>query len=208
MFCRSGTGFSRGLARLVNFARCAPGPRKPPSVLRRFGAGRRGRRHVARRGGNGRSGAAQDRLGRLDRRDLDGVSVTLVTSATDPKAIEAGEAATASQYALSGGAVLCPKSKKNPGFHETPFAVFGFPGATLKLSHGAYAFSKTVVQPDTSTLGGTAKPFKLEGEDHRQRPQLDQDRRHGDPDRRSVQLEEALRYTAKLDPKLPVAPGQ
>jgi hypothetical protein len=137
-----------------------------------------------------------------------GVSVTLVTSATDPKAIEAGEAATASQYALSGGAVLCPKSKKNPGFHETPFAVFGFPGATLKLSHGAYGFSKTVVQPDTSTLGGTAKPFKLKvkitGSVLSSTKIVGTVKSTGGP----CTTKKALKYTAKLDTKLPVAPGQ
>lgn len=43
-----------------------------------------------------------------------GVSVTLVTSASNPKRLEPGEAAAASQFALSGGDVHCKKAKKGP----------------------------------------------------------------------------------------------
>jgi hypothetical protein len=87
------------------------------------------------------------------------LDLTLVTSVSG-KSIEAGGAALGSQYALSGGSVLCPKAKKNHGFHETPFAIFGFPGAKLKLIHGRYGFSKTT-KSVTYALGSSAKSFKL-----------------------------------------------
>ena len=91
-----------------------------------------------------------------------GVGITLVTNATNPKKIQPGAAALGSQFALSGGSVLCPKAKKSSGFHGTPFAIFGFPGAKLKLIHGKYGFVKTVRVPNTVPLGSFAvKPFTL-----------------------------------------------
>lgn len=90
-----------------------------------------------------------------------GVVLTLVTS-TSGKAIEKGSAALGSQYALSGGSVQCPKAKKNHGFHESPIALFGFPGAKLKLSHGKFSFTKTIKTPGEVPLGSSVKPFTLQ----------------------------------------------
>ncbi len=89
-----------------------------------------------------------------------GVALTFVTS-TSGKAIEQGSAALGSQYPLSGGSLQCPKAKKNHGFHEAPFALFGFPGAKLKLSHGKFGFTKTIKTPDAVPLGSSVKPFTL-----------------------------------------------
>ncbi len=137
-----------------------------------------------------------------------GVSVTLVTSASNPKAIEPGAAAAGSQFALSGGAVLCPKAKKNPGFHEVPFAVFGFPGATLKISHGKYGFSKTSKTQETTALGSSAKPFplkvKITGTVVSPTSIKGTVKATGGP----CTSKKPLKFTAKLDPKIPVAPGQ
>lgn len=88
------------------------------------------------------------------------LSLTLVTSA-DGRSIEEGAAAIGSQYALSGGSISCPKAKKQPGFHETPFALFGFPATALKLKGGSYGFAAHVTQTEASILGSTAKPFTL-----------------------------------------------
>lgn len=137
-----------------------------------------------------------------------GVSLTLITSASDPKAIEPGEAVLASQYAQSGGAVLCKKAKKSPGFHETPFAVFGFPGAELKLVNGKYSFSKTYKTSDASVLGSSAKPFKLKvkivGTVVSPTSIAGTVKPTGGP----CTSKKPLKFTAKLDSKIPVAPGQ
>ena len=137
------------------------------------------------------------------------VSVTLVTSASG-KAIEPGAAALGSQFALSGGSVLCKKAKKGPGFHETPFAIFGFPGATLKLSHGKYGFSKSVTMPKTVPLGSSSssKPFtlkvKIKGTVTSPTAITGTVKPKGGP----CTSKKPLKFTAKLDPKIPVAPGQ
>ncbi len=134
------------------------------------------------------------------------LSLTLVTSASG-KSIEAGEAALGSQYALSGGSVLCPKAKKNHGFHETPFAIFGFPGAKLKLIHGKYGFSKTT-KSVTYALGSPVKPFKLKvsiaGAVASPTSIVGTVKAKGGP----CTSKKPLKFNAKLDNKIPVAPGK
>ncbi len=136
-----------------------------------------------------------------------GVSLTLVTSATNPKRIEKGEAAVGSQYAMSGGGVQCPKAKKGEGSHEVPFAVFGFPGATLKMVKGAYGFSKTTKER-TSALGSPVAEFKLKvkivGKVTSPTSIRGTVKVTGGPCTRK----KPVSFKAKLDPKLPVAPGQ
>ncbi len=135
-----------------------------------------------------------------------GVSLTLVTSVSG-KAIEAGSAALGSQFALSGGSVQCRKAKKNHGFHEVPFALFGFPGTTLKLSHGKYGFSKTVKMSDEFVIGSSAKPFKLKvkiaGTVASPTSIQGTVKAKGGP----CTSKKALKFKAKLDTKIPVAPG-
>jgi hypothetical protein len=135
-----------------------------------------------------------------------GVSLTLVTSATSPKRIEKGVAAVASQFAMSGGAVQCPKAKKGEGFHEVPFAVFGFPGATLKLVKGVYGFSKTVKEK-TSALGGAGTAFTLKvkvvGTVTSSTSIRGTVKAAGGP----CTMKKSVSFTAKLDPKLPIAPA-
>lgn len=137
------------------------------------------------------------------------VSITLVTGASDPKRIEPGAAALGSQFALSGGSLQCPKAKKSPGFHGEPFAVFGFPGAKLKLTHGKYAFSKTAKVPNTAPFGSSGvKPFtlkvKITGTVLSPTKITGTVTAKGGP----CATKKPLRYTAKANPKLPVAPGQ
>jgi hypothetical protein len=88
------------------------------------------------------------------------LTLTLVSGATG-KTIEAGAAALGSEFALSGGVIRCPKAKRAAGFHETPFAAFGFPHTPLKLSHGSYGFSTHVTQRGESLVGSTASSFTL-----------------------------------------------
>jgi len=136
-----------------------------------------------------------------------GVSLTLVTSASGT-AIEPGSAALGSQFALSGGAVLCRKAKKSHGFHEKPFAIFGFPGATLKLSHGTYGFSATVKAPHTIPLGSTAKPFKLKvkivGQVASPTSIKGTVKAKGGP----CTTKKALKFNATVNSSVPVAPGK
>lgn len=135
-----------------------------------------------------------------------GVSVVLVTSVRDPKQILEGTAALASQYAMSGGAVLCPKAKKSPGYKGAPFAIFGFPATELKLSGGKYGFSKTIRQAGASVLGSSAKPFtlkvKITGAVLSPTKIVGTVKASGGP----CKTKKPLKYTAKLDPKLPIAP--
>jgi hypothetical protein len=88
------------------------------------------------------------------------LTLTLVSGATG-KTIEEGAAALGSEFALSGGVIRCPKAKKAAGFHETPFAAFGFPRTPLKLSHGSYGFSTHVTQRRESLVGSTAPSITL-----------------------------------------------
>jgi hypothetical protein len=135
-----------------------------------------------------------------------GVSLTLVTSVRDPKQILEGAAALGSQYAMSGGSLLCPKAKKSPGFKGAPFAIFGFPATELKLSGGRYGFSKTITEPGASVLGSSAKPFTLKVKVSG--TVLSPTRIGGTVTASGgpCKTKKPLKYTAKLDPKLPVAP--
>ncbi len=89
-----------------------------------------------------------------------GLSLTLVIS-PGGRAIEQGGAALGGHFALSEGALRCRKAVKNHGFHEVPFTIFGFPGATLRLSHGHYGFSTAETVSDVTPLGSSVKPFTL-----------------------------------------------
>jgi hypothetical protein len=137
-----------------------------------------------------------------------GVSLTLVTGATNPRKIQPGAAALGSSFALSGGSVLCHKAKKISGFHGTPFAVFGFPGAKLKLVHGKYRFAKTAKVPNTVPLGSSgvkAFTLKVKIAGTVAGPNLIKGtvKAKGGP----CASKRPLKYRAKLS-KLPVAPGQ
>jgi hypothetical protein len=137
-----------------------------------------------------------------------GLSFTLVTSAANPKRIEPGSATAGSQFALSNGAIQCKKAKRAPGVPEPPFAIFGFPGATLKLSAGMYGFAKTITQRETSVLGSTStakftlkvkivgtvvSPTRIEGTVK--------------PTGGPCTAKSPIPFTANRDPKLPVAPS-
>ncbi len=135
------------------------------------------------------------------------VGLTLVTG-SNPKAIEPGAAALGSQYALSGGSIQCPKAKKGPGFHQVPFAIFGFPGAKLKLVHGKYGFAKTIRQRETIPLGSTGvKAFtlkvKIAGTVLSPTKIAGTVTAKGGP----CTTKKPLKYTAKLNSKVPVAPA-
>lgn len=135
-----------------------------------------------------------------------GVSITLVTSVRTPNRIEEGEAAAGSQYALSEGSILCPKAKKNPGLKGVPFALFGFPGTTLHLKNGAYGFSTRIRAAKTTPLGSSVKPFtlkvKVTGTVTSATEIAGTISVSGGP----CKTKKPVPYSAKLDPKLPVAP--
>ncbi len=136
------------------------------------------------------------------------VGLTLVTGASDPTTIEPGSAALGSQYAMSGGSVQCPKAKKSPGLHGVPFAIFGFPGAKLKLVHGKYGFAKTIKQRETIPLGSSgAKPFtlkvKIVGTVLSPTKIVGTVTAQGGP----CTTKKPLKYTTKLNLKVPVAPA-
>ncbi len=136
-----------------------------------------------------------------------GLSLTLVISPSG-RAIEQGGAALGSQFALSEGALQCPKARKNHGFREVPFTIFGFPGAVLRLSHGHYGFSKAEAISDTTPLGSSVKSFtlklKIAGTVTSSAAIVGRVTAKGGP----CTSRGSLRFKATLQPKEPVAPGQ
>lgn len=136
-----------------------------------------------------------------------GMGLTYVTGPTTGTVIESGMPALGSNYAVSQMFIACPKAKKNPGLVGYPFADIGFPGATFKLKHGKYQFSKSVktkvnitgspnaqvkmtvrftaTVASASAISGTVK---IKGG--------------------ACTTKGAVKYTAKLRSSDPVAPGQ
>jgi hypothetical protein len=94
-----------------------------------------------------------------------GATLTLIVSPINPRHLIAGpiQPPIASQYALSTGAVPCRTARRRSGLprSELPFALFSFPGATLRLAHGRYRFAVSETAHDVSALGSTAAPFTL-----------------------------------------------
>ncbi len=92
-------------------------------------------------------------------------SLVLIVSASNPRSLVAGPAVTplGSQYAVSIGALLCARATRSTTLAkgEKPFALFSFPGATLKLTDGHYGFSATKTDPRQQLLGSPVKPFTL-----------------------------------------------
>lgn len=87
------------------------------------------------------------------------VSVSLVTSATNPKRIQAGPAPLGSQFAVGGIYARCPGAPKSAS--TTPFAGIAFPALTLRLSHGHYGFSKRLKVNQFLLASSLGKPVKL-----------------------------------------------
>ena len=136
--------------------------------------------------------------------------ITYVISATNPKVVVAGAAAVGSQYALSGGSVLCPKAKRNPGFTGKPFAVFGFPAATFKLSHGRYTLTREFTQRHVVPLGSASakSPFTLKLKITATVVNSTTITGTIKATGGSCTTAKAIKYTAKLNKSLPVAPGK
>jgi hypothetical protein len=82
-----------------------------------------------------------------------GVSVQMITSATNGRRIEAGTAPIGSQYAAGGIYVKCPHVTKTGPFE--PFMLVPYPAITMKLSHGHYGFSKKISER-TNVLSSSA----------------------------------------------------
>jgi hypothetical protein len=135
-------------------------------------------------------------------------SVTLVINASNPKVIQPGAGALGSQFAISNGFLNCPKAKKNKGFKGTPFVPFGFPGATLKLSHGSYGFSVKDTEHKTAPVGSSGKFFTLKvtitGKVSSATLITGTVKASGG----TCTTKKALKYKAKLNPSLTVGPGQ
>lgn len=95
----------------------------------------------------------------------DGLSLTLITSASNPRRLIAGPPTPplGSQFAESTGFFNCSKAKRNPGLPKSlhPFLAFSFPGANLKLAHGHYGFSVTKKVRNERIGGSPTRPFKL-----------------------------------------------
>jgi hypothetical protein len=140
------------------------------------------------------------------------VSLTLVISASNPKQILAGPTPppVGSQFALSVGSIQCPHVTRNPGLprSSSPFMLIAFPGATLRLSHGSYGFSKSSTVRRQVITGSPTKPFELKlkftGSVVGATKITGTIAAHGGP----CSPKGELAYTATLDPKLPVAPGE
>jgi hypothetical protein len=93
------------------------------------------------------------------------VGLTLIVSRSNARRLVTGPLSPplGSEFAVSAGTLPCPKAPRNPSLAkgETPFALFGFPGATLRLRHGHYGFSVKRTHSTQQLLGSPAKPFKL-----------------------------------------------
>lgn len=89
------------------------------------------------------------------------VSVSLVTSATNPKKIEPGSAPLGSQFAVGGIYVQCPGAPRSTATTSAPFAGIAFPALKLKLSHGKYSFSKKLQVSQFLLATSLTKPVKL-----------------------------------------------
>jgi hypothetical protein len=91
-----------------------------------------------------------------------GLGLTLVISAHNPKKIESNVdfIGVSSRFSHSGGIIDCPKAPRAPG-PLGPFAPFGFPGATLKLSHGQYGFSVSWTRFHIKLHSSSAPAFNL-----------------------------------------------
>jgi hypothetical protein len=94
-----------------------------------------------------------------------GASLTLIVSVRNPRQLLAGPAnpPIGSQYALATGAVPCRRAKRTATLprSEVPFALFAFPGATLRRSRGSYRFAVAETTHDVTILGSSAKPVTL-----------------------------------------------
>lgn len=140
-----------------------------------------------------------------------GLALTYLVSASNPKRLLAGPnpPPLGSQFAVSVGGVSCPKAKRNPGLPKADhvFAEFGFPGANLKLSHGRYGFSVSRTVAREFVFGSTAKPFRLKvkitGTVVSPTAIAGKLTVEGGP----CTVKGPIAYTAKLDSKAPVAPG-
>jgi hypothetical protein len=136
-----------------------------------------------------------------------GVGITFVTSATSGTVIEPGQAALGTNYPVSQAFIGCPKAKKNPGLVGLPFADVGFPGATFKLKHGKYGFSKTI-HPKVYIVGSPAGQVRLKvtftATVTNARKIAGTVKVVGGP----CATKTPLKYTAKLNSKNKVAPGQ
>lgn len=89
-----------------------------------------------------------------------GIGMILIMSSS-PKRIQRGGELAKAVSVISSGSYKCPNAKKSAGSTKTPTVSFGFPGATLKLSKGAYGFSVKETQPKTTLTGSSEKPFTL-----------------------------------------------
>jgi hypothetical protein len=93
------------------------------------------------------------------------VGLTLIVSRSRATRLVSGPLSPpiGSQYAVSAGVLPCPKARRNPTLarRETPFALFGFPGATLRLRDGRYQFAVKRTKAGQALLGSPAKPFRL-----------------------------------------------
>jgi hypothetical protein len=133
-----------------------------------------------------------------------GVSVTLVTSATDPKRIQPGGAPLGSQFAAGGIYARCPAAPRS-GTAE-PFTGIPFPALTLRLSHGHYGFSKRLQVTQflvASTLRASVKLTVLFTG-----TVLKQTLIAGTVKITGKQCATTAKYTAKPSSNLQVAPGQ
>ncbi|MBS1883157.1 MAG: hypothetical protein JSS97_09395 [Actinobacteria bacterium] len=86
-----------------------------------------------------------------------------LTFVTGPRGleIEPGRAAIGTPYAVSGGWVACPRARRAAGFRGTPFALFGFPGARLRLREGSYRLARSFTRAHSDIFGGQGRPFAL-----------------------------------------------
>jgi hypothetical protein len=88
-----------------------------------------------------------------------GVEVDIITSARNPRRIEAGTAPLGAQFATGGIYVQCPGAPRSSAI--LPFVTVPFPAITLKLSHGRYGFARTLHVSRPVVLSSLKLPVTL-----------------------------------------------
>jgi hypothetical protein len=136
-----------------------------------------------------------------------GLGLTYVTSAASGTVIEPGAPALGSEYPVSQLFIACPKAKKNHGLVGLPFADIGFPGATFKLKHGKYEFSKSA-KAKAYITGSPGGPFTMKVTFTATVNSAKSISGTVKITGGACKTKGALRYTAKLRSADTVAPGQ
>jgi hypothetical protein len=131
-----------------------------------------------------------------------GVSVSLVINATNPKIVQAGAAQVFGLYTKGGIYVQCPTAPKSS--RALPFAPIAFPSFKLRLKHGHYVFSTRIRGAVTLLASRRTSPVavsvRLTGTVVSKRQIKGTVKVAGAPCRRTAKYTATLNRTARVEP--------